>query len=65
LVATCSSKRTDKPTFYSLCLAHLTSRSDGNTARRPARWRTALMEFETERLGGFEVDDQLIFGRLP
>jgi hypothetical protein len=34
------------------------------TACRPARWRAAL-SFETERLGGFEVDDQLVFGRLP
>src|SRR5262249_16418778 len=30
------------------------------TACRPARWRAALMEF-----GGLEIDDQLVFGRLP
>src|SRR5215813_1187333 len=36
------------------------------TACRPARWRAAFVEFrDRARLSGFEVDDQLVFGRLP
>src|SRR5262249_59169991 len=35
------------------------------TACRPARWRAALVEFRDRPFSGFEVDDQLVFGRLP